>query len=94
MNDPGEFSDGCMSDKNQHDLNVVTLRKGEEFHIFVFDQDAASARKLDEHLDETARDPKMNVSWFDVAVIRMNARKLMKQTKSDMILPTEPPHSR
>ncbi|HEV3145503.1 MAG TPA: hypothetical protein VGZ47_16540 [Gemmataceae bacterium] len=57
----------------QWELNVLTLRKGNERYIYLFD-DASRASLIDVFRDQAA-DPLMSLSWLDVPTLNEKARE-------------------
>lgn len=55
------------------ELNVLALIKGEEYYVYVFDDDSRGA--LHEALQHQAADPALSFNWFDAAVMARQAEE-------------------
>ena len=53
------------------EYNVLALAKGEEWFIYVYDDESRPA--LDEQIALHAADPALGLSWFDAAVLGRKA---------------------
>lgn len=72
-----------------HELNVLALIKGQEQYIFVYDD--GSWQQLIDAIRDQAADPRLNLSWFDVAVLTEKARE---QEREQPVTPELPSRSR
>ena len=61
----------------RRELNVLALLKGSERYVYVYD-DESRERLIDVFRDDAAN-PRLSLSWFDVAVL---TRKAREQTKT------------
>ena len=61
----------------RRELNVLALLKGSERYVYVYDDE--SRKQLMNVLRDDAADPRLSLSWFDVAVL---AEKAREQTKT------------
>jgi hypothetical protein len=55
------------------ELNVLTLRKGIERYIYLFDE--ASRGNLADIFRDQAAEPHLSLSWLDVTTLREKARE-------------------
>jgi hypothetical protein len=60
-----------------HELNVLALFKGNERHIFVYDDE--SREELIDAIRHAAADPQTPINWFDAAVLTERARHQGKE---------------
>jgi hypothetical protein len=56
----------------RRELNVLALVKGDERYIYIYD-DPSRATLIDTFRDQAA-DPRLNLSWFDAAILTEKAR--------------------
>lgn len=56
-----------------HDLNVLTLLKGAERFVFVYDDDGRDDAIA--AIRDQAADPAVSLNWFDAALLTERARK-------------------
>lgn len=56
-----------------HDLNVLTLLKGAERFVFVYDDDGRD--DVIAAIRDQAADPAVSLNWFDAALLTERARK-------------------
>ena len=57
----------------RRDLNVLALLKGSERYVYLYD-DESRERLIDVFRDDAAN-PRLSLSWFDVAVLASKARE-------------------
>jgi len=55
------------------EFNVLALIKGDERYIFIYDEDSRDA--LVNAFRDQAADPRLSLTWFDVAVLSVKARE-------------------
>ena len=60
----------------RRELNVLTLLKGSERYVFVFDDE--SREQLIDVFRNQAADPHLSLSWLDVAILTNKAREQVK----------------
>ena len=61
------------------ELNVLTLLKGNERYLFVYD-DESRPLLIDTFRDQAA-DPRLSLNWFDAAVLTDRAREQASQSQ-------------
>lgn len=60
----------------RRELNVLALLKGSERYVYLYD-DESRDRLIDVFRDDAA-DPRLSLSWFDVAALTGKAREQAK----------------
>ena len=58
------------------ELNVLALLKGRERYVYVYDDE--SRERLADVFRDDAADPRLSLSWFDVAVLIERSRDQIK----------------
>lgn len=64
------------------EVNVLALVKGRERFVYVYDDE--SQQELMDAFCDHAADPRLSLSWFDVSVLKRNARE---QTAAELGAP-------
>jgi hypothetical protein len=62
----------------RRELNVLALIKGDERYVYVYDDD--SRPQLLNTFRDQAADPRLNLTWFDAAVLGDKAREQARHT--------------
>jgi hypothetical protein len=63
----------------RREFNILALVKGEERYVYVFDDE--SRAEVLSVLSDQAADPRLDLSWFDAAVLSEKLRQqLLKET--------------
>jgi hypothetical protein len=66
----------------RREFNVLALIKGQERYVFVYDDD--SRAQLIDTFREQAADARLNLNWFDAAVLTEKARQQAGTGTADM----------
>ena len=61
----------------RREYNVLALIKGNERYVFVYDDE--SRQELIDTFRDQAADPRLNLNWFDAAVLTEKARAQARQ---------------
>jgi hypothetical protein len=64
----------------RREFNVLALIKGNERYVFVYDDD--SRPELIDTFRDQAADPRLNLNWFDAAVLTEKAREQARQNSA------------
>jgi hypothetical protein len=82
---PDPFAGSTGGDAVRQELNVLALFKGDQRHIYVYDDD--SRQLLIDAFRDQAANPSLAFTWFDAAVMTEKAREQAQASQA----PSEPP---
>ena len=69
----------------RRELNVLALLKGSERYIYVYDDE--SRKRLVNVLRDDAANPRLSLSWFDVAVMAALVERAARTTATSRAVP-------
>ena len=64
---------GGSTEPEGHDIEVLTLVKGSDRYLFLYDEDSRAAALRT--LGRFASDPELNFTWYDAAVLSLKIRQ-------------------